>query len=554
MKGKTREDIAREEVGRTSIDSRLALVISLIFAVIVFGVPLFQATGGDSGFNTGMRVFGGSDAKADNEALGLFDRIKLKNTVILKRINQFERTLEEESFLRKVFLPPLQDVFLRLGQGNEKVVAGAEDWLFFRPGIDAIIGQPFLDTEQLGLRKNSHKLWEKEIQPNPVDAIVDFNKQLKGRGITLVVLPVPIKPSVHGEKLGADNIAPVNRSWSELTRKLSQNGVRYLDIRDNLLRYKEESGSAYLQYDTHWLPGAMEDAAKYVADYLVKNNIVARGGEIFKKISETHAGTGDIAKMLTLPKDSKGKKDRFEQNIEIHPVLTGNDGFWQPEREAEILLLGDSFTNIYSKSSLGWGRGAGFAEQLSFFLKQPVDLIAKNDSGAYITRESLSRELAKGRDRLAGKKVVIWQFAERELALGDWKILSLALGKERESEFYVIPSGGREIVTATIAAISSSPRPGTVPYRDNLVTIHLVDLHDDGNKLVATRALVYGMGMKDNQLTSLGQLRNGDTVILELSAWDDVEPEYGSYRRSPLDDEMMELELPNWGVLVEGDS
>jgi hypothetical protein len=36
---------------------------------------------------------------------------------------------------------------------------------------------------------------------------------------------------------------------------------------------------------------------------------------------------------------------------------------------------------------------------------------------------------------------------------------------------------------------------------------------------------------------------------MSLSAWEEVEGEYGSYRRSPLDDEMMELELPNWGTL-----
>ena len=34
-------------------------------------------------------------------------------------------------------------------------------------------------------------------------------------------------------------------------------------------------------------------------------------------------------------------------------------------------------------------------------------------------------EIAAGNDRLAGKRVVIWQFAARELAFGDWKISDL---------------------------------------------------------------------------------------------------------------------------------
>ena len=33
----------------------------------------------------------------------------------------------------------------------------------------------------------------------------------------------------------------------------------------------------------------------------------------------------------------------------------------------------------------------------------------------------------KANDRLADKKVVVWQFAARELAVGDWKLLDMTL-------------------------------------------------------------------------------------------------------------------------------
>jgi hypothetical protein len=52
---------------------------------------------------------------------------------------------------------------------------------------------------------------------------------------------------------------------------------------------------------------------------------------------------------------------------------------------------------------------------------QPIDWIARNDAGAYATREMLSSQMAQGRNRLAGKRVVVWQFAARELAVGDWR-------------------------------------------------------------------------------------------------------------------------------------
>ena len=91
-----------------------------------------------------------------------------------------------------------------------------------------------------------------------------------------------------------------------------------------------------------------------------------------------------------------------------------------PTETADVLLLGDSFTNIYSLASMGWGDSAGLAEQLSYALGRPLDRIVQNDDGAFATRALLQRA---GPERLAGKRVVIWQFAARELMSGDWKVI-----------------------------------------------------------------------------------------------------------------------------------
>ena len=74
-----------------------------------------------------------------------------------------------------------------------------------------------------------------------------------------------------------------------------------------------------------------------------------------------------------------------------------------------------------SAARSGWGDASGFAPQLSRELGRPLDVIAQNDSGAFATRQALGRELAAGNDRLAGKRVVIWEFASRELSVGDWQ-------------------------------------------------------------------------------------------------------------------------------------
>ena len=88
-------------------------------------------------------------------------------------------------------------------------------------------------------------------------------------------------------------------------------------------------------------------------------------------------------------------------------------------------MLGDSFSNIYSDPSLGWGVGAGLAEQLSFYLQSPVDKIALNAGGALAARRALRRHWASSSGRLDSKRVVVYQFAVRELKQGDWSLVGL---------------------------------------------------------------------------------------------------------------------------------
>jgi alginate O-acetyltransferase complex protein AlgJ len=111
------------------------------------------------------------------------------------------------------------------------------------------------------------------------------------------------------------------------------------------------------------------------------------------------------------------------QRVIAQPVFGPDGAPWQRDPAAEVLVLGDSFTNVFSQPELGWGTGAGLAEQLSFLLQRPVDRIAVNAGGAYASRQALARELAAGRDRLRGKRVLVYELAARELASGDWRLV-----------------------------------------------------------------------------------------------------------------------------------
>src|SRR5262249_2885035 len=145
----------------------------------------------------------------------------------------------------------------------------------------------------------------------------------------------------------------------------------------------------------------------------------------------------------------------------------------------DVLLLGDSFTNIYSMPELNWGGAAGLAEQLSLTMGRDIDRIAQNDAGAAATRQALALELARGHDRLAGKRVWIWQFAIRELAVGDWKRIvwpEAPPARPSRPDGKAAAGPGQWLVRGRISAISDVPEPGSVPYRDAIVAVHLTEV------------------------------------------------------------------------------
>jgi alginate O-acetyltransferase complex protein AlgJ len=216
-----------------------------------------------------------------------------------------------------------------------------------------------------------------------------------------------------------------------------------------------------------------------------------------------------------------------------------------------VLLLGDSFANIFSLEALGWGESAGFAEHLSVALGgRALDCILRNSDGAFATREMLANELARGRDRLAGKKLVIWEFAARELAYGNWKLIDLKLGTPDLSRFFS-PGRGEEVeVSGTVLEVSSVPRPGSVPYADHVMSVELTDVQLANRKGEAVQAIVYLQSMHENVWTPAARLRVGDHVKVRLRAWSDFAAQYESINRSELDDPELQLEEPAWGELV----
>lgn len=526
----SREDEAELALKNTEFASGVRSSLIALFLITIAAVPAIQ-------FSAELRAAGAISR------LPTFLTFKslplLPHPADLKRV---ERTLENDSVVSHWLLPRTQFVLTKLlGAGNEQVYLGSDHWLFYRQDVDHVTGPPFLDAFRMKRRSQTSA-----VQPDPVKAIVDFRDQLAARGIELVLLPVPVKPGIDGEMFcsTAATHALQNQSFFEFKTHVEQQGVRMFDPTPLLMAQKAATGTPlYLESDTHWRPETMEFVAEMLAEFL---KLPAPRQEITPTVSEKEiAGRGDVAAMLKLPATENLYP---REKVLIHQVNIGN-AMWRPSKDAQVLLLGDSFANVFSLEAMGWGESAGFAEHLSAALRRPLDCILRNSDAAFATREILSNELARGHDRLAGKKLVIWEFAARELSFGDWKLVDLKTGAAKPSRFFNPKTGEQISVSGTIESISTVPRPGTVPYKDHILALHLIDI--SGDSADGMQAIVYLWSMRDNVWTPAARARPGDRLKLRLRPWSDVSAQYEKFNRTELEDPALQLEEPVWGELVD---
>lgn len=431
-----REEIAKIEIGQTTIAPATAWLLALAFTGTIFVVPAAQAVG-DARANPGASAAwaslvqapaGMAAAMAQAQDAGILRRIIAANRVLLRTLDEFDDALEDESWLGRVLRPRAQQVLSGwLGAGNEEAYCGRDGWLFFRADVESLTGPGFLAPAQLARRATDVSEWTTPPQPDPRPAILDFDRQLRARGITLIVVPTPVKPTVHPEKLSAryeGGTGPLhNASYPEFVGALERAGVLVFDPTPVLAAARAEGAPQYLATDTHWRPEAMERAARALAAFIADRALLpAAPPAQYLAEPRTVTAHGDLARMLDLPEHQTLYPP---ETVTVRRISSPDGAPWRPSRSADVLVLGDSFSNIYSLASLGWGDSAGFIEQLAAALRRPLDRIVQNDAGAYATRELLRRDLARGSDRLRHTRLVIYQFAARELATGDWKLIAL---------------------------------------------------------------------------------------------------------------------------------
>ena len=306
---------------------------------------------------------------------------------------------------------------------------------------------------------------------------------------------------------------PVNSDFQRFLDELRSYGVDVFDPTPKEVRV--EGPPRFLHQDTHWTPSRMESVASNLAEHLKARVTTLRIPRQSWSVEEHQiSNAGDIVEMLKLP---AGQRLYPPETVTIRRVLESHEGrAWQASAESDVLLLGDSFSNIYGSPDLGWGEAAGFPAQLSRFLGRPVDVIARNGSAASATR----RELARRPDPLAGKAVVVWEFAARELMMANWEVVPMPATRGEHSvspPAQVRPEQVTPIVLeATVVATSRVPAPFAVPYKDCLTYTKIkVNRVVDGT-CKDDHVIAVFWGMKDNVRLPAADYSAGKRLLLKV--------------------------------------
>lgn len=358
-------------------------------------------------------------------------------------LRAFEKKVEDENALVLAVRPRYQlAVWNIFNDPGEKVVLGAGEgrWLFYRQDVEFLVQPSPLDVRSAKL-------------DNPVQAILRFRDQLKAKGVELLVVITPGKPSVYPERLTGSVINSAGHGKAILD-SLTKLGLNTVDLYTPLLAAKADDaklGPLYLDDDTHWTPRGAELAADVIAHkvremadagvvdigeesmtYVASDSVADRMGDIgemsglnkfdvFKvqrvighvvaqqEVSE-RAQTSDSTET---PADSLADTAAVQESIAYDTVRTP---FKDDFRKAKILILGDSFSRIYQTDSpvnAGWI--AHFAKEMG----RPVASIVSDGGASTLVREKLARKAGV----LKGKKLLIWEFVERDLRFGaeGWK-------------------------------------------------------------------------------------------------------------------------------------
>ena len=284
-------------------------------------------------------------------------------------------------------------------------VPGADGWIFFDKELLHLGSPCFWSVSPTAASSST----------NPLPAILDFKSQLDKVGVELLVVPVPTKAAIYPDKLCSAVPAPPSTPSgladqdAAFLKLLASQGVKVLDLTEPFLRARQAGIDTHCRTDTHWSPEGIKIAAQHIA--AVASVPKEQRQATIQTQSAPLKVQGDLAPPGTPPEVLQA---RFI-------TQTGGEAI-PPSKSSPIVLLGDSHNLVFHAGGVMHATGAGLPDQMSYEFGFPMDVVAVMGSGATPARRSLARR----KDNLSGKKLVVWCFSSREFTQGQgWELVKV---------------------------------------------------------------------------------------------------------------------------------
>lgn len=350
-------------------------------------------------------------------------------------LRPYEKEMEKSSMFANAVRPWMQFAYFTMFNDlGDKAILGEKEWYFYRPDVEYLTKPSVFDRRSVIVDAN-----DIPIRDAIIDSIAAFKQTLADKGVELLVVVMPGKPSIYpdmlSDKLGADLSGKIGPSLDILNR-LNKAGVSTVDLFSSLAQERKNDAiagdSLYLHTDTHFKHRGVLVTAKVIADrvktyawytpgtteYAVDSIIIPRAGDVAEmtklsalKIHQVHCS---FATEQTMCKQVY-RITRDEKGDETERALYRDDF-----SNSQVLVLGDSYSRIYQTDE---PRSAGWISHLAKELNQPVASLVNDGGASTLVRQTLARKP----QMLKNKKLVVWEIVERDFRFGaeGWKNITL---------------------------------------------------------------------------------------------------------------------------------
>ena len=398
------------------------LFLTVSFLLLVFGVPATQL---------GVDVVDGEVP----QALDLFRQAPTE-----KNLRAYETGLDDNSVVVQAVRPVFQlGRYLLVRDLGEKAVAGNDGWYFYQPGV-RYLSEPYFRLQPGSVVEGG----------DPVAVISDFAAQLRRRNIELLVMPAPNKESIYPDRLRA-GVRPVPEIHANTTRfvdELRAAGVQVFDLHVLLAAARaaaDQRGELlYMRTDTHWTGAGIKVAAAALAARVramawyqqlpasasapastsasastsAPASAASAGGPRYQRRSVELKRHGDVPRMTQIPLIERFVAEEAVSVGQVSDTISGEP--FKTDPASPILFLGDSFARVFETDA---PQASGIIANLGYELQLPIAAIVNDGGSSTLVRQ----QLARSPELLDGKRLVIWEFVERDVRLGlkGWQQIQL---------------------------------------------------------------------------------------------------------------------------------